>query len=282
MRHGQLLQSAGKLGELTSFKTRSIFHFIHFKIRYIAIHNPLINAKFATMPSIYLIRHGQASFGQDNYDQLSDIGEQQATHLGKSLAGRFAGFDGVCLGALERHRQTAERTLVAMNNIELLSSAIKIPGWNEYDHQELLARLRPEFASAASMMAFVGQQANPKQFFEDSFNAAMSRWIQGQHDDDYSETWQQFVDRVHEALKQTLVIAKDKKRVAVFTSGGPISLISQHLLGVPAANIMQLNWTLLNCGVTKLVATSSRVFLASLNEHTHFESANHKHFLTYS
>ena len=26
------------------------------------------------MPVIYLIRHGQASFGKEDYDQLSDVG----------------------------------------------------------------------------------------------------------------------------------------------------------------------------------------------------------------
>ncbi|MCH1491392.1 MAG: histidine phosphatase family protein, partial [Luminiphilus sp.] len=30
------------------------------------------------MASIYLIRHGQASFGSDNYDQLSPVGQRQA------------------------------------------------------------------------------------------------------------------------------------------------------------------------------------------------------------
>ena len=30
------------------------------------------------MASLYLIRHGQASFGSDHYDQLSPLGQRQA------------------------------------------------------------------------------------------------------------------------------------------------------------------------------------------------------------
>ena len=39
------------------------------------------------MSAIHLIRHGQASFGADDYDLLSALGERQARLLGESLAG---------------------------------------------------------------------------------------------------------------------------------------------------------------------------------------------------
>ena len=234
------------------------------------------------MSTIYLIRHGQASFGQTNYDQLSNLGEQQAEHLGKCLAERLEKIDGTCLGALARHQQTSERVLAGFGEDIESSNAKVIAGWNEYDHQQLLARLRPEFETAESMMKYVRQQKNPSQVIEDSFNKAMQRWISGQYDNDYTETWLQFKQRVHSALEATIAYAKGKDNVLVFTSGGPISLIAQHLLGVPSEQIMRLNWTLLNCGVSKLVVTPSRTFLASLNEHTHFELANRKHMLTYS
>ena len=71
------------------------------------------------------------------------------------------------------------------------------------------------------------------------------------------------------------------KNIAVFTSGGPISLIAQSLLGVESEKIMKMNSTLLNCGITKVVSTNSRVFVASLNDHSHFEGEDYKHFFTY-
>ena len=234
------------------------------------------------MSTIYLIRHGQASFGQANYDQLSALGEQQAEHLGVHLAQRLTKPDGAILGSLKRHQQTAERVLAGFDSDLEALNAQYLSGWNEYDHQELLACLRPEFETAESMMNYMRKQNNPSAAIEASFDDAMTRWMSGSHDEQYSETWLQFKQRVHAALETTIVSAREKQNIFVFTSGGPISLVAQHLLGVPSEQLMRLNWTLLNCGVTKLVVTPSRTFLSCLNEHSHFESAQTKHFLTYS
>lgn len=232
------------------------------------------------MSTIYLIRHGQASFGQENYDQLSELGKQQASHLGANWQTRLSGFDAVALGSMHRHRQTAELCLAEMGQDLNVLDAIIDSGWNEYDHQNILAQLRPELASAASTEAFIAQQENPKQAFAKMFSDGVSRWIDGQHDDDYVESWPEFKERIHNALTQLAEQHSDKKHIAVFTSGGPISLISQHLLGVPEGNLMQMNWTLVNCGVTKLVATKSRIFLSTLSQHVHFEGAD-KSMITY-
>jgi broad specificity phosphatase PhoE len=62
------------------------------------------------MPAIYLIRHGQASFGKADYDQLSERGIQQAQLLGKFWRS-CASVDRLYLGDLLRHSQTAEHFL---------------------------------------------------------------------------------------------------------------------------------------------------------------------------
>ena len=232
------------------------------------------------MSSIYLIRHGQASFGSENYDQLSDLGELQATRLGQVLSQRLPLFDAVVMGSLHRHRQTAEKCLAEFaQNTDQPDLEID-SGWNEYDHQNVLAQLRPELATATSTNEFLRQFDKPQVMLEKVFVEAMDRWMNNEDDTSYTEPWSAFSKRVHSALQKTL--SKPAKNIAVFTSGGPISLVAQSLLGVPYAKIMDMNWTLMNCGVTKLVATSSRVFVSSLNEHTHFEGLENKHFITYS
>ena len=231
------------------------------------------------MSVIYLIRHGQASFGADDYDQLSDLGKQQSAILGKALANRLNQFDVVSLGSMQRHAQTASSCLAVMGqDFDTIETQID-PGWNEYDHADILAQLRPELTTAQSTTAFIARQKNPKQVFEKVFNQAIDRWVDGRYDD-YTETWKNYKTRVKTALQTLVEENENAKHIAVFTSGGPISLLSQSLLGVPEQNIMQLNWTLVNCGITRLVATSSRTFLSSLNEHVHFEGEN-KRFITY-
>ena len=231
------------------------------------------------MTSIYLIRHGQASFGEENYDQLSSLGKEQAERLGKVIRERVGGFDQVCLGSMHRHRQTA---VACLNSIDQSSSEDQWredARWNEYDHQQILARLDAQFQTASSVKKYLQQHSNPTQELSRIFSQAMQRWMRGEHDD-YSESWVAYQQRVRAALDHVIETYRDHDHVAVFTSGGPIALISQYLLGVPAERLMSMNWTLLNCGVTKLVLTKDQLFVASLNEHTAFEG-EYKHMLSY-
>ncbi len=234
------------------------------------------------MATIYLIRHGQASFGKENYDQLSDLGHQQAARLGDVLSQRLANFDAVHLGSMLRHKQTAENCLGGFEQCLESTNAVFDSNWNEYDFRDILTQLRPEFATAKGTTDYIRSQSDPKAAFEHAFNSAVDRWVSGDYDADYIESWSTFSSRIHEAFKATIANNKGKKNIAVFTSGGPISVVSQHLLGVAENKMMQMNWTLLNCGVTKIVTTGSRQFLSSLNEHTHFEGPDNKHFITYA
>lgn len=232
------------------------------------------------MATIYLIRHGQASFGQDNYDKLSPLGEQQATHLGNQLARRLPAFDAISLGTMTRHQQTAEHCLAAMGlrfDDQLVQPDA---GWNEYDHQNILAQFDPRLDTAEGTQAFVREQENPAQAFEEVFNGAVEKWIASTVGEGYRETWTDFTGRIERAFRGVIERNPGANRIAVFTSGGPISLLSLALLDMAQEQIMQINWRLVNCGVTKLVNSRSRTFLATLNEHVHFEG-EHQHLITY-
>ncbi|GAC14344.1 histidine phosphatase family protein [Aliiglaciecola lipolytica] len=232
------------------------------------------------MTAIYLIRHGQASFGQQNYDMLSNMGHQQALLLGKALGARIGKFDKVYLGSMLRHKQTLENCLTGMA-VEYDETSWHIDSaWNEYDHNDIIAQMGPQFADAPSVKNWLLTQPNPKAAFEKLFNDAMNRWMSAMHCSDYIESWDVYQTRIKVALENVITNCKGAKKVAVFTSGGPISVVSQYLLGIAAKNVMQVNWTLVNCSVTKLVATQSRVFLSTLNEHSHFESED-KALITY-
>ena len=59
------------------------------------------------MTTIYLIRHGQASFGAKSYDQLSPNGELQAKLLGQYFNRILKEEPYVVTGSMQRHQQTA-------------------------------------------------------------------------------------------------------------------------------------------------------------------------------
>lgn len=64
------------------------------------------------MGSIYLIRHGQASFGADDYDVLSPTGIRQAEILGRHLAELGISFDRCLAGDLRRQQHTDRKSVV--------------------------------------------------------------------------------------------------------------------------------------------------------------------------
>jgi broad specificity phosphatase PhoE len=230
------------------------------------------------MTSIYLIRHGQASFGKAEYDCLSELGEQQATHIGNSFRARLGAFDKVLRGSMQRHQQTADGCLSAMDHKGITPQLDA--AWDEYDHQDILAQFDLQLATAQGVKNYLSQQNNAHKALEQVIGQAFNRWISSQHNADYIESWPNYQARIQAAMANLVSGLKGEKCVAVFTSGGPIALLSQAILGVPAENLMTLNWTLVNCGITKLMSTRKGVILSSLNEHSAFEGEN-RHLLTY-
>jgi broad specificity phosphatase PhoE len=229
------------------------------------------------MGAIYLIRHGQASFGAANYDQLSKDGMTQSRVLGEALKQRVPKVDAVARGSMQRHRQTADACLAAMG-VELPQQ--ELPGFNEYDHEQMVERYEPRYADKRQLAADIAKSPEPRRAFQEIFIKAMERWASGRHDGEYTESWAGFGVRCVSALDQLIATAGPSKTVLVFTSGGPITAICQNLLQVPDSPAQRMNWTLANCGVTKVIYSERSRYLSTLNEHAHFEGALSK-LITY-
>lgn len=230
------------------------------------------------MASITLIRHGQASFGKADYDQLSELGYEQARHLGTVLREREEPVDAVFIGAMKRHRQTAEACL-ASAGLSALPLTV-LPGFNEFNHEQVIERHEPRFRDHAWMAAEMAQHANPGEFFGQMFRQAIARWVGGAHDSDYDESWKHFQQRSRDALDEALSHLPARGRALVFTSGGCISVISQGLLGLSDDATFRVNLTLANAGLSRISQGSVHRNLVSLNEHSHF-SGRHRVLLTY-
>lgn len=229
------------------------------------------------MGAIYLIRHGQASFGRSDYDELSATGHEQARVLGAALKARLPRVDEVVSGGMKRHRQTAAACLEAMG---LPPQMQETAGFREYDHDEIIVRHEPRFARPEVMMQELARTPDPRRAFQAMFSQAMERWIAGEHDADYAESWGVFHRRCNEALDALIAALGASKTALVFTSGGVISAICRELLDLPDLQAYRLNLTLANCGVTKIVYSEHAKYLSTFNEHAHFEGALHK-LITY-
>ncbi|CAA0079440.1 Uncharacterised protein [Zhongshania aliphaticivorans] len=225
------------------------------------------------MPALYLIRHGQASFDAEDYDQLSELGIRQSAHLGEAFAARGVIPNSVICGGMRRHRQTAEQCMAALN-----LSSDDVPwqearDWDEYDHQGLIDAYTALPGKADALIADMAGD-NPRAGFQRHFAMAMTRWVNGDHNADYPETWDKFCQRVERGL---LSAAEGRKgNVFVFTSGGAISVVCRKLLGLSNDMTAQLSWQLANAAYSKVIAGSAGLNLASVNEHSHFDGHHRK------
>lgn len=201
------------------------------------------------MGQVLLVRHGQASFGSDDYDVLSGLGERQAAVLGRSLAARGIVPAAVLHGQMVRQRRTAELLAEAAG---WEPAPVCDPDWDEMDHVEVLSRhSEPEGAS-----------------FQEWFEAATDRWIAGEHDD-YAESFEEFTRRVDEALDRVL---GGDGTVVVVTSGGPISWVCTRLLAAGLDSYRRFARVVANTGVTKVVTGARGTSLVSFNDHSHLEA----------
>jgi len=154
-------------------------------------------------------------------------------------------------------------------------------GFNEYDHDEVLVRHRPAFVDPVAVKDFLAQTDNAKRAFQQIFQDAMTRWMSGDHDADYNEPWPVFRNRCVTALERLLESAGQSQNIIVFTSGGTIATLCQHLLGLPDRQMAELNWSLVNSAVTKLFYQPGKVTLSYLNNYAHLEWLGEKNAVTY-
>jgi broad specificity phosphatase PhoE len=224
------------------------------------------------MSSIYLVRHGQASFGAADYDQLSELGVRQSALLGQWLVktGQDQNMPLLVTGSHRRHQQSSKACLAAMSATTAERHILHDPGFDEFDHRQVLLRYMPQFADHAVFVEYTDQRGRE---FQKLFAKAVARWVGGEHDGDYSEPWPLFKARCSDALARLLERVGQGQSAWVFTSGGPISVICQQLLAIPDRQIFELNWSLVNTGVTKLLCRPGCVSLSYLNSFAHLESA---------
>ncbi|NRR31791.1 histidine phosphatase family protein [Oxalobacteraceae bacterium] len=237
------------------------------------------------MGHIYLVRHGQASFGAANYDQLSTLGFEQARLLGQWFANCRQGFGRVVTGGMLRHRQSADSCIAELPKSLLIDTEwSNDPGFAEFDHHQVLIRHMPQFDEPDGIKNFMAQKDQPKQAFLLMFRAAMVRWMGGEHDADYDEPWPAFRARCIAALTRLCAEpapADGKGSTIVFTSGGTISTLVQHVLGLSDVKMMEMNLTLANGGVTRLSHHHGQLGLSYLNNYAHLEWLGEPGSVTY-
>ena len=208
---------------------------------------------------IYLVRHGQACFGTDDYDRLSDRGLQQSRTLGEQLRRRGIVPDRIVTGSMLRQVQTAQ---AACGMADWTAPLQVDPGWDEFNASELIAALPdPDPGHRTDSRAF-----------QRTLEAAAHRWQSGQFDDEYPESYQCFANRVDTALRTALDGLGQGQSALVVSSSGAIAWTAAQLLSGGFEQWLRLNRVTVNSGVSKIVGGRQGTTLISYNDHTHLPS----------
>jgi len=221
------------------------------------------------MAELYVVRHGQASFGADDYDQLSALGEQQAFWLGQYWAERNIKFDKIIIGTQKRHRQTAEQLCLGLGHKADFGLHA---GLNEYDFYAIINAMEHQYPQV-----FEHTNADKRAFYQ-TLKQALELWSTDQLDA-VPEPWHGFMARVANALQ--CVKESNAKRVLVVSSGGPIAALTHQVLECPTAVAIELNMQVRNTSICHYFFNSESIRLASFNNIPHLDQPDRMHGITY-
>ncbi len=225
------------------------------------------------MGHLYLVRHGQASFGADDYDQLSELGTRQSVRLGQYLASKGLQFEAAYTGTLKRHAQTLNGICVGLGDAHPMGHKQVIPGLNEYDGEAVIRAIAPHPL----------ERPTTPELYREHFRMlrdGLTQWMNGVLSPHGMPSYDDFVTGVTGALD--VIRKRHSGNVLVVSSGGPISTALGHLLGTSPETTIELNYRIRNSSITEFTFTPKRHTLLTYNALPHLDAAEYASWITYA
>ncbi len=222
------------------------------------------------MGTLYLVRHGQASFGADDYDQLSEQGLRQSVRLGEYFAHKGITFEAAVTGTLKRHAQTFEGIC---SGLGLAPPALAWPGLNEYDSEAVIAAVHPHPL----------EKPSSPELYRHHFRLlrdGLTQWMAGVVSPRGMPSYADFRAGVVAALDH--VRTQHSGNVLLVSSGGPIATAVGHVLGTSPETTIELNLRIRNSAVTEFVFTPKRHMLLTYNTLPHLDHPDHASWITFA
>jgi broad specificity phosphatase PhoE len=228
------------------------------------------------MGTLYLVRHGQASLGADDYDNLSEQGRRQSRRLGEYFAGKGLRFDAVLMGSLKRHAQTwagIASGLQAGNAAVPVVEAQVWPGLNEYDSEAVIASVHP---------APHAKPVTPEAYREHFrlLRLGLRQWATGALTPQGMPRYSDFVAGIFGALDH--VRSQHSGNVLLVSSGGPIATAVAQILGSSAEAFVELNMRIRNTAVSEFAFNPKRHALLTFNTLPHLDAPEYAGWQTYA
>ena len=230
------------------------------------------------MSYIYLIRHGQAG-SRDNYDVLSELGQQQARSLGEHLLSQGVEFSTLIAGGMQRQLETARIAREAL--IERGVDAPEVTTderWNEFSlisvYRALAKRMMKEDAAFArdieEMQRAIANDSHTTGGAVGRCDQAVIRaWIEHRYPDFDGESWASFRSRIQLCAADLSSNHRTEKSIAIFTSATPIAITAAAALGLTEEKMLSILGVIHNTSVTVMRVRNGDLRLFTFNSTPH-------------
>ena len=221
------------------------------------------------MANLLIIRHGQASFGADNYDQLSTLGQHQADRTGEFLSQSGVQLSAAFCGDLSRQRETGQRILA---QLEDAPSLVIDPRFNEVQTDEQVAVMTPLLCEQdprfAALMANMNKDSKS---FQKIIETVFNYWVSPNCQVAGIQSWLEYSEGVVSAFESARASAESGSTSAIFTSGGTIATLVGHVLGLSADRVYEFYEPVFNCSITRLIFNARKCSLSTFNDVSHLQ-----------
>jgi len=228
------------------------------------------------MSSLVLVRHAQASFLKDDYDQLSDHGFDQAKGLGQYWVDQGFEFDELYVGPCKRHGQTADSFAEKLRQAGVkIPDGTILPGLDEHQVDQLVTRHFDALCNQLPSVQHLVESFGTTNWLQDPrafqlvFQKTCVHWMNGEIEGLEVEPWLDFVERVNAAYDEILNAAGRSRRVVVVTSVGPITVMMWRALALQKKQAIEVGWRVRNTSLSEFLFSSGRVTLESFNSLPH-------------
>ncbi len=230
------------------------------------------------MGTLYLVRHGQASFGADDYDQLSELGHRQSRRLGAYFASRGLEFSATIRGSLKRQAETLVGIAEGMaqsggQDITQDLNPTVWPGLNEYDSHAVISAIHPMPLPKPETPALYRQHFR-------ILRDGLTQWMAGVTSPHGMPSYVEFVNGVASALAHVRHNADGN--VLMVSSGGPIATAVGHVLGCPPESTIELNLRIRNTAVSEFNFNPKRMNLVTFNTLPHLDDKDYAGWITHA
>jgi len=234
------------------------------------------------MSTIYLVRHGQGSFGTHDYDRLSPLGREQSKLVGEHFAATGETIDRIYTGSLKRQRETAELIVEGLGAAGAgLSDLTVEPAFDEYDGTALLSGYAASLSAEDQARAGWPELLTDRRRFQLFLELAARAWVDGTIAPESLVPWAGFHGRIAAALQRIMTDEGRNKTLVITTSGGVIGATVANVLGQSGYVGIDLNWAVHNASLTRLIYSTNKVSLSMFNALPHLERLGRRELITY-